>query len=81
VKRLLEPETLAPYRLPGMGLSRDPGPDFYLAPLSVVPGLIPHRHSGMRLSGENCFPSGKLVKLNIVLEPFRMRFEMPEQRL
>ena len=48
-----------------------------LSILSAVPGLIHHRHSGMGLSGEHLFPSGKLFKLTIVLELFRMRFEMP----
>ena len=47
-----------------------------LSILSAVSGLIHHRHSGMWLSGEHLFPSGKLFKLTIVLEAFRMRFEI-----
>ena len=46
-KKLSEPETLAPIRLPRM-----------------------------LVSGEHYFPSGKLFKLTLVLEPFRMRFEV-----
>ena len=34
------------------------------------------RRSRMDLSGEHYFPSGKLFKLTLVLEPFRMRFEI-----
>ena len=35
-----------------------------------------HRRSQTGPSGEHYFPSGKLFKLTLVLEPFRMRFEI-----
>ena len=59
-------------RRPGMHLSRDPDP---CLALRTPPSS---RYAIVRRA---LFPSGKLFKLTIVLEPFRMRFEMPEQRL
>jgi hypothetical protein len=43
-----------------------------IQPLSVIPVCGCRERAVFRL--------GKLVKLTIVLEPFRMRFEMPEPR-
>ena len=55
-------------RRPGMHLSRDPDP---CLALRTPPSS---RYAIVRRA---LFPSGKLFKLTIVLEPFRMRFEMP----
>ena len=44
---------------------------------ALEPGSILLSLHCMLLSKEDRFPSGKLIKLTLVLEPFRMRYEMP----
>ena len=65
VKQLLELEALAPHRLPGMPSSRDPGLDFDLAPLTVVP-VCPY----------NCETAANTVAGNLPGVPFGGEFNL-----